>query len=173
MRIAVSREQTVAATINLILPAAIRRLSSRCLFLTKGMLSFMLRSPYRARGGRPKGGAAGLEPARGLSAQPGPVGHFDLSGLIPPWSTPHVTRCVSRLPEESDASWWESLVGANTGEAGKLLSGLEVHDVSCPSGTGMSDFQYKLGNVYTGDACALQREEAESRARGNKHLKNL
>ena len=38
MRIAVSREQTVAATINLILPAAIRRLSSRCLFLTKGML---------------------------------------------------------------------------------------------------------------------------------------
>ena len=30
----------------------------------------MLRSPYRARGGRPKGGAAGLEPARGLSAQP-------------------------------------------------------------------------------------------------------
>ena len=43
----------------------------------------MLRSPYRARGGRPKGGAAGLEPARGLSAQPGPVGHFDLSGLIP------------------------------------------------------------------------------------------
>ena len=79
---------------------------------------------------------------------------FGETVCIAPPCARHAAETLSRWIGQLRENRAVAEVGANTGEAGKSLSGLEVHDVSCPPGTGMSDFQYKLGNIYTGDACA-------------------